>query len=971
MKFAMKIVILFFGFVMIGTASASAQGTAFTFQGALNSGAAPAKGDFDLEFRLFDSSTDGSQIGPTVSKNAVAVSNGAFSVTLDFGDQFTGAQRFLEIRVRPSGQVGFTILSPRQPINSVPYAVRSTSSTTADSADTALFADTAATATNAESAATATTADNALQLGGTPANQFVLTTDPRLSDPRAPSPGSTDYVQNSTAQQASSNFNISGNGTAGGTLTGNVLNAGSEFRIAGSRVFSNGGNFNLFAGVGSGAISTGQGNAFFGFESGFSNTTGANNAFLGRIAGRTNTTGSSNTFVGSGAGFSNETGSANAFVGDSAGFNSTTGFQNVFFGTQAGSANSTGNSNSFFGTFAGNQNGTGTKNTAIGHSANVGTGDLTFATAIGANAVVSTSNTIALGRANGSDQVVIPGNLTVSGTLTAALPTGSANYIQNSTDQQASSNFNISGNGTAAGTLTGNVVKAQSFFSLGNDKILSSVGAGNLFLGLVAGSSNTIGVSNTFLGVAAGRFNTEGIFNTFVGGSAGQQTTTGSRNTFLGSGAGFENVSGFGNTFVGNEAGRLVTSGTDNTFIGLAAGNATAVGSANTFVGSLSGVLNTTGNFNSTLGRGADFGSGNLSFATAIGAGSVVSSSNTIALGRANGSDQVVIPGNLNVSGTLTAALPAGSGNYIQNSTAIQNSSNFNISGVGRAASFNAGFYSIANERVLFAEGGLVNNLFVGLGSGNPGFVTKNNTFVGISAGEGTVGGDNNTFVGMTAGQSNQTGNSNTFVGTSSGLANTTGSSNTLLGTATNLGSPALSFATAIGAGAIVNASNSVVLGRANGSDEVFVPGRLTVSTLGPAGSTSLCRNAGNEIAACSSSIRYKSNLSQFSNGLEIVSRLRPMTFTWKDSGIADLGLVAEEVAGIEPLLTTQNTEGQVEGVKYDRIAVVLVNAVNQQQRIIDQQETEIGRLRAELAALKALVCASNPGAAICRTPEN
>ncbi|MCO6511789.1 MAG: tail fiber domain-containing protein [Aridibacter famidurans] len=736
MKFAVKIVILLCGFLMIGTASAAAQGTAFTFQGTLNSGSVPANENYDLEFRLFDSAAGGAQAGPTVVKSAVAVSNGAFSVSLDFGDQFAGAPRFLEISVRPSGQGGFTILSPRQPINSVPYAVRSASSATAGSADTALFADTAATATNADSAATATTADNALQLGGTPANQFVLTTDPRLSDPRAPSPGSADYIQNSAGQQASSNFSISGNGTA-------------------------------------------------------------------------------------------------------------------------------------------------------------------------------------------------------------------------------------------AGTLTGNVVKAQSFFSLGNDKILSSVGSGNLFLGLVAGSSNTIGVSNTFLGVAAGRFNTDGSFNTFVGGSAGQQTTTGSRNTFLGSGAGFENVSGFGHTFVGNEAGRIVTSGTRNTFIGLAAGNATTGGSENTFVGSLSGLLNTTGNFNSTLGRGADLGSGNLSFATAIGAGSIVSSSNTVALGRANGSDQVVIPGNLTVSGTLTASLPGGSGNYIQNSTAIQNTSNFNISGVGKASSFNAGFYSIANERVLFGEGGLVNNLFVGLGAGNPGFVTKNNTFVGISAGAGTVGGDNNTFVGMTAGQSNQTGNSNTFVGTSSGLANATGNNNTLLGTATDLGSPALSFAAAIGAGAIVNASNSIVLGRANGADEVFVPGRLTVSTLGPAGATSLCRNAGNEIASCSSSIRYKSNLSQFSDGLGLVRRLKPVTFTWKDGGIADLGLLAEDVAEIEPLLTTWNAAGQVEGVKYDRIAVVLVNAVNQQQKIIDDQETEIGRLRAELAALKALVCASNAGASICSAPEN
>lgn len=45
-----------------------------------------------------------------------------------------------------------------------------------------------------------------------------------------------------------------------------------------------------------------------------------------------------------------------------------------------------------------------------------------------------------------------------------------------------------------------------------------------------------------------------------------------------------------------------------------------------------------------------------------------------------------------------------------------------------------------------------------------------------------------------------------------------------------------------------------------------------------------------------------------------------------------DLGLVAEAVAEVEPLLTTPTDKGETEGIKYDRVGGVLVNAVNEQQ---------------------------------------
>ncbi len=115
----------------------------------------------------------------------------------------------------------------------------------------------------------------------------------------------------------------------------------------------------------------------------------------------------------------------------------------------------------------------------------------------------------------------------------------------------------------------------------------------------------------------------------------------------------------------------------------------------------------------------------------------------------------------------------------------------------------------------------------------------------------------------------------------------------------------------------------------------------LNIVTLQGGGSLSICMN-GTAVAQCSSSLRYKTNVGSFNAGLGLVRQLRPISFDWKQSGMHDLGLGAEDVAKVEPLLVTYNKDGQVEGVKYDRIAVVLVNAVKEQQAQIEKQQAII-----------------------------
>ena len=106
-----------------GASSLHAQGTTFTYQGQLANNGLPANGSYDLTFSLFNVSNGAGQVGGTVTNSAVAVSNGLFTAALDFGNQFPGANRWLEIAVRTNGGSVFSTLSPRQALTPTPYAI--------------------------------------------------------------------------------------------------------------------------------------------------------------------------------------------------------------------------------------------------------------------------------------------------------------------------------------------------------------------------------------------------------------------------------------------------------------------------------------------------------------------------------------------------------------------------------------------------------------------------------------------------------------------------------------------------------------------------------------------------------------------------------------------------------------------------------------------------------------------------------
>lgn len=164
------------------------------------------------------------------------------------------------------------------------------------------------------------------------------------------------------------------------------------------------------------------------------------------------------------------------------------------------------------------------------------------------------------------------------------------------------------------------------------------------------------------------------------------------------------------------------------------------------------------------------------------------------------------------------------------------------------------------------------------------------------------------------------------------------------------------------------NSSNNISMsGALITQGDITTQSNLTVNSI-PTGTSSyvLCSSLANRgtLQRCSASSRkLKENIADLSLGLGTVSKLRPVSFTWKANSNRDFGFIAEEVAELDPMLAIYNEQGEPDGVKYANMSAVLVKAAQEQQLQIEQQKAKIDaqgamieELKTELAALKAMM---------------
>src|SRR5580704_108769 len=235
----------------------------------------------------------------------------------------------------------------------------------------------------------------------------------------------------------------------------------------------------------------------------------------------------------------------------------------------------------------------------------------------------------------------------------------------------------------------------------------------------------------------------------------------------------------------------------------------------------------------------------------------------------------------------------------------------------------------------------------------------SNNTASGYEALQYNTTGSNNTASGYEVLAFNTTGGNNTATGFGALYYNATGSYNTALGygASPDNKSTNLTYATAIGAGAVVSQSNSLVLGGPLGSGANV---KVGIGTATPANVFTIAQGGGEAIAdgwATYSSRRWKTNIKTLHGALGKVEQLRGVSYELKANGKHEVGVIAEEVGVVVPEVVTWDENGKdARSVDYSRLTALLIEATKEQQALIQQQQEQMTSQQEQIAQLASQV---------------
>lgn len=376
------------------------------------------------------------------------------------------------------------------------------------------------------------------------------------------------------------------------------------------------------------------------------------------------------------------------------------------------------------------------------------------------------------------------------------------------------------------------------------------------------------------------------------------------------------------NYYIGHESGQKNTNGLYNSVLGYQAGKSNTIGSWNLFSGYQTGFSNTTGYSNSFIGYKSGYsnidGFWNIFMGPESGFKNADGNSN-IYIGYQAGHENISGFGNICIGASAGYKSTASGNIYIGEASGLNTTSGYGNICMGMNSGSQIGMGTF--------------NMFLGNNSGQKN-TGANNLFVGPMSGINNVSGTDNVLLGCRAGE-NSIGSRNVFIGFSAGQ-NQTGNDKLIIDN-TNTFQP-LIF------GDFSERQVSINYGDPISGRTFFVNG--------VAGGTSGWNTW--------SDARLKENVKTIENALDKVMKLRGVTFSWKENNDmslkkgTDLGFIAQEALKIIPELVTKAVDDKdYYSIEYAQVVALLVEAMKEQQKIIDEQQKNLEIINTEKALLQ------------------
>jgi trimeric autotransporter adhesin len=364
-----------------------------------------------------------------------------------------------------------------------------------------------------------------------------------------------------------------------------------------------------------------------------------------------------------------------------------------------------------------------------------------------------------------------------------------------------------------------------------------------------------------------------------------------------------------------------------NTAEGHAALFSLTSGAYNTALGFLSLRSNTEGSFNTATGAGTlllNTGEEN----TATGAGALLS--NTEGAGNtADGAFALFF----NTTGSYNSA--NGRHALFSNTTGSFNTAN----GEGALFSNTEGNNNTATgDEALFDNTTGIENSAFGGGTLSSNTTGNQNTAIGVQALNQNTYAVANTAIGFQALYVNN-GQANTAIGVNALHSNTTGNGNTALGA---------------GAGIAVTTADRVIAIGINGgnvSDSCYI-GNIFGATVEPGSALTVLIDSHGKLGTIASSKRFKEEIQPMDKASEGLLSLKPVTFRYKEykNSPRQFGLIAEEVAEVNPDLVARDKKGEIYTVRYDQINAMLLNEFLKEHKRVEAQQATITELKSTVA---------------------